>query len=61
MNKRDAESRLGDVLLRMGTITGEQLADAVARQQAGDARALGVLLLELGYAEARHIELARLR
>jgi len=61
MNKRDAESRLGDVLLRMGTITDEQLADAVARQRAGDARALGVLLLELGYAEARHVELALLR
>ena len=61
MNKREAESRLGDVLLRMGTITNEQLADAVARQRAGDARALGVLLLELGYAEARHIELALLR
>lgn len=61
MNKRDAESRLGDVLLRMGTITNEQLADAVARQRAGDARALGVLLLELGYAELRHVELALLR
>ena len=61
MNKRDAESRLGDVLLRMGTITDEQLADAVARQRGGDARTLGVLLLELGYAETRHIELALLR
>lgn len=61
MNKHDMESRLGDVLLRMGTITNEQLADAVARQRAGDARALGVLLLELGYAELRHVELALLR
>ena len=61
MNKRDMESRLGDVLLRMGSITDEQLADAVARQHAGDARALGVLLLELGYAELRHVELALLR
>ena len=61
MNKRDAESRLGDVLLRMGTITDEQLADAVTRQRGGDARTLGVLLLALGYAEAGHIELALLR
>lgn len=61
MNKRDTESRIGDVLLRMGTISNEQLADAVARQRAGDARTLGVLLLELGYAEARHVELALLR
>ena len=61
MNKRDMESRLGDVLLRMGSITDEQLADAVARQRGGDARALGVLLLELGYAEVRHVELALLR
>ena len=61
MKKRDAESRLGDVLLRMGTINNEQLADAVARQGAGDARTLGVLLLELGYAEARDIDLALLR
>lgn len=57
----DAESRLGDVLLRMGTITNEQLADAMNRQRAGDSRPLGELLVELGYAESRDIELALLR
>jgi len=61
MKQDDGESRLGDVLLRMGTINEAQLADAVRRQEAGDARPLGVLLLELGYAEERDIDLALLR
>lgn len=61
MTSSEAESRLGDVLLRMGTLTQEQLADAISRQRAGDSRPLGEVLLELGYAEARDIELALLR
>ena len=61
MKQDDGESRLGDVLLRMGTINEAQLADAVRRQEAGDPRPLGVLLLELGYAEARDVQLALLR
>lgn len=55
------DARLGDVLLRMGTLTQEQLSAAVQMQKAGDPRPLGVLLTELGYAESRDIELALLR
>ena len=61
MRTNDADSRLGDVLLKMGTITESQLKDAVERQRGGDARPLGALLLELGYAEARDVQLALLR
>jgi hypothetical protein len=59
--KTSDESRIGDVLLKMGTINEAQLADAMNRQRAGDARPLGVLILELGYAEARDVQLALLR
>lgn len=59
--QRTDEARLGDVLLRMGTITRTQLSDAVEKQRAGDPRPLGALLMELGYAEARDIQLALLR
>jgi hypothetical protein len=59
--KTSDESRIGDVLLKMGTISEAQLADAMNRQRAGDARPLGMLLLELGYAEARDVQLALLR
>lgn len=58
---RTDDARLGDVLLRMGTITPMQLTEAVDKQRNGDPRPLGVLLLELGYAEPRDIQLALLR
>ena len=61
MRPSDADSRLGDVLLRMGTLNQQQLADAVARQKAGDPRQLGELVVELGYAEPRDVHLALLR
>ena len=60
-NKVDDETRVGDVLLRMGTITQPQLTDAVKRQRTGDTRPLGVLLMELGYADAHSVQLALLR
>lgn len=60
-SQRPDDARLGDVLLRMGTITEEQLADAVDKQRLGDPRPLGVLLTELGYADARDVHLALLR
>lgn len=59
--QRPDEARLGDVLLRMGTITQTQLTDAVEKQRSGDPRPLGVLLMELGYADARDVQLALLR
>lgn len=61
MKKHNAEARIGDVLLQMGAITDAQLADATARQRAGDARPLGALLLELGHVATSDIELALLR
>jgi hypothetical protein len=59
--QRPDEARLGDVLMRMGTITQAQLTEAVDRQSTGDPRPLGVLLIELGYADARDVQLALLR
>lgn len=54
--------RVGDLLLASGTITCEQLAEAVARQgDGGDARPLGEVLVALGYATAEDVELALLR
>lgn len=61
MKPRDTDSRVGDVLLKMGALTEQQLAEAVARQRAGDPRHLGELVIELGYAEPRDVELALLR
>lgn len=55
------ETRVGDVLLRMGTITQTQLTDAVKQQRTGDTRPLGILLMELGYADAHSVQLALLR
>lgn len=59
--QRADDARLGDVLLRMGTISQTQLTEAVERQRSGDPRPLGVLLMELGYAQSRDVELALLR
>ncbi len=61
MKAKAAEDRVGDVLLVMGAITPEQLAEAVQRQTAGDPRPLGVLLIELGHACSKDVELALLR
>jgi hypothetical protein len=61
MRTRTDEARLGDVLLRMGAVTERELADAVQKQRSGDSRPLGVLLVELGYADAGDVQLALLR
>lgn len=61
MTPRSDEARLGDVLLRMGAVTERKLADAVEKQRSGDPRPLGVLLVELGYADACDVQLALLR
>ena len=61
MKARAPDDRVGDVLLVMGAITPEQLTDAVSKQAAGDGRPLGVLVVELGYACPKDVELALLR
>lgn len=61
MKARAPDDRVGDVLLVMGAITQEQLADAVGKQAGGDNRPLGVLLIELGYVCSKDVELALLR
>jgi len=61
MRTQNDDARLGDVLLRMGTITQTQLTEAVERQRTGDPRPLGVLLVELGYAQPSDVHLALLR
>jgi hypothetical protein len=58
--KADAD-RIGDVLLAMGAITPEHLAEAAAKQRGGDSRPLGVLLVELGHATANDVEIAVMR
>lgn len=60
-SQRPDVTRVGDVLLRMGTISQEQLTEAVQRQKAGDTRLLGTLLVELGFAALSDVELALLR
>lgn len=61
MKHAQSDDRVGDLLEVMGAITREQLADAVGKQKAGDARPLGVLLIELGYATSHDVELALMR
>lgn len=61
MKQTDTDDRVGDLLEGMGAVTREPLADAVAKQKASDARPLGVLLVELGYATPHDIELALMR
>jgi hypothetical protein len=62
MRKQNHESdRLGDILLAADTITEAQLAEAVARQRAGDGRPLGEVLVALGHVTSEDIELALLR
>jgi hypothetical protein len=61
MKQTQTDDRVGDLLEVMGTVTREQLADAVAKQKAGDSRQLGVLLVELGYATPHDVELALMR
>jgi hypothetical protein len=58
MRKAGAADKLGDFLAQ---VTPAQIADALARQQAGDARPLGMLLIELGYATPTEIEFALMR
>ena len=61
MKQKRFDDRVGDLLEVMGVVTCDQLADAVGKQQAGDPRPLGVLLVELGYATPRDVELALMR
>jgi hypothetical protein len=61
MKQAQTDDRVGDLLEGTGAVTREQLADAAAKQRAGDARPLGVLLVELGYATSHDVELALMR
>lgn len=55
------EHRIGELLLAARAITDEQLAEAVARQHAGDARPLGEILMALGHVRADEVEHVLLR
>ena len=61
MKQVRTDDRVGDLLEVMGAVTREHLADAVARQKAGDPRPLGALLIALGYVNPRDVELALMR
>lgn len=41
--------RIGDVLMRIGAITQQQVNDVLGRQAAGDGRMFGEIAIELGY------------
>jgi tetratricopeptide (TPR) repeat protein len=53
VNRRD---RLGDILVRSGRITPEDLQQAIARQEADRDRKLGEILLEMGALERHDLE-----
>jgi hypothetical protein len=58
MSKTAVADKLGDFLSQ---VTPAQVADALAKQRAGDSRPLGMLLVELGYATPSEVELALMR
>lgn len=58
MSKTAVADKLGDLLIQ---VTQAQVADALAKQRAGDARPFGMLLVELGYATPSEVELALMR
>ncbi|HVP18106.1 MAG TPA: hypothetical protein VMU36_03860 [Spirochaetia bacterium] len=41
--------RIGDILLRIGAITQEQVNDVLSRQAAGDGRMFGEIAIEQAY------------
>jgi hypothetical protein len=41
--------KIGDVLVRIGAMTEEQVEEVLRTQQAGDARIFGEIAIELGY------------
>ena len=53
VNRRD---RLGDILMRSGRITAEQLREAVDRQQGDRDQKLGEILVQLGFLPREELE-----
>jgi tetratricopeptide (TPR) repeat protein len=53
VNRRD---RIGDILVRSGRVTAEQLAQAIARQEGDRQHKLGEILLELGALTREELE-----
>ncbi len=41
--------KIGDVLVRIGAMTAEQVEEVLRTQKAGDARIFGEIAIELGY------------
>lgn len=53
------KERIGEILLRLGLITAEQLQEAISQQMEQDkGKALGQILLELGYVTQENIYFA---
>ena len=42
-------SKIGEVLLKIGAMTPQQIDDVLAKQQAGDSRLFGEIAIELRY------------
>jgi hypothetical protein len=49
MDEVKKEERIGDFLVRIGALTGAQVADILARQKAEPGKLFGVIAVELGY------------
>ena len=41
--------KIGDVLVRIGAMTNEQVAEVLRTQESGDKRIFGEIAIELGY------------
>ncbi|OHD53337.1 MAG: hypothetical protein A2014_00050 [Spirochaetes bacterium GWF1_49_6] len=47
--------KLGEYLIQEGMITEEQLNEALAKQEAGEQKKLGVVLLEMGFLNEKEL------
>ena len=57
--------KIGDVLVRIGAMSAEQVEEVLRTQQAGDTRIFGEIAIELGYIDdealRRYVEIVTTR
>jgi hypothetical protein len=55
--------KIGDVLVRIGAMTNEQVEEVLRTQEAGDTRIFGEIAIELGYIDdealRRYVEIVQ--
>jgi hypothetical protein len=49
MEEHPMAEKIGDVLVRIGAMTAEQVEEVLNTQKAGDTRIFGEIAIELGY------------